>query len=118
MSGRRRAVIIEDDKTVATILTDIVTLHGVDVVAVAHDYDTGTALLVDDPAFDLAFIDLRLGDALNGAQLARQAVERGIQVIVVTGSSGLPEDLAAAALLTKPFSVEAVRLVLDTLGGR
>ncbi len=113
-----RVVIIDDDVLVAGVLKDIVLHCGAEVVAVAHGYETGAALLVDRSACDLAFIDLRLGKELSGVDLARQAVGRGIQVIAVTGALQLPEDLVGAGLLTKPFSVESVRLVLDTVGAR
>jgi DNA-binding response OmpR family regulator len=111
-----RVVIIDDDALVAGVLKDIVTHCGAEVVGVAHGYETGAVLLADRSTCDLAFIDLRLGEDLSGVDLARQAVERGIQVIAVTGSHVLPEGLLGAALLTKPFSVEAVRMVLGTVG--
>ncbi len=115
---RRRAVVIDDDPAVATILADVLMHCGVEVVALARDDEAGAALLGGELAFELAFIDLKLGGALKGVELARQAVERGIQVVVVTGSDRLPEDLAGPALLMKPFSMESVRLVLDTLNVR
>jgi DNA-binding NarL/FixJ family response regulator len=115
---RCRAVIIDDEPLVAMTLKDMVVRCGADVVGVAHHYDGGAALLADDPACDLAFIDLWFGNALRGVDLARQAVSRGIQVVAVTGSGRLPEDLPGAALLTKPFSTEAVRLLVNALGVR
>lgn len=107
---KRRAIIIDDDVTVATVLEDIVTRCGVEVVALAHDYETGARLLIN-PRCDLAFVDLQLGKALSGVDLARRAVEAGVSTIVVTGSDRLPQTLTGAALLLKPFSTETVRLL-------
>ncbi len=114
MTRQPRVLIVDDDEILAVLLKDIVEQCGAVVGAVAHTYDSARQLL-DTAAFDLAFIDLRLGAALTGADLARQAAARHIQVVAVTGSPTLPEGLEGVALLTKPFSVETVRLLLDTL---
>ena len=57
----------------------------------------------------------QLGDALSGVELAQRAVALGIQVIAMTGFPRLPDGVEGAALLTKPFSADAVRLVFDML---
>jgi len=118
MAARPKAVVIDDETLVAATLRDIVETLGTEVVGVAHAYDEGLRLIEGQPGCDYAFIDLKLGRDLSGVQLAQRAVELGMKVIAVTGFPRLPDGLEGAALLTKPFSVEAVRLVLDMLRPR
>jgi CheY-like chemotaxis protein len=115
MPGRPRVVVIDDEVLIATTLRGILETFGADVVGVAHTHDDGLRLLEDPARCELAFIDLKLGDALSGVELAQRAVALGIQVIAMTGFPRLPDGVEGAALLTKPFSADAVRLVFDML---
>src|SRR6266851_4648654 len=103
MRWRPRVLIVEDEVLVATALAEMIKGLGGLVEAVAHAYDEATALLDGTAGYDLAFIDLMLGDALSGVELARRAAARGIQVVAMTGYAHLPDGLDGAALLTKPF---------------
>src|SRR5260221_14649514 len=116
MAWSPRVLIVDDEVILAEALRDIVEQYGARVTATAHDYAAAARLLEGTPEIDLAFIDLRLGDAMTGVELARQAAARGIQAVAMPGYSSLPDELAGAALLTKPFSVETVRLLFDVLG--
>jgi CheY-like chemotaxis protein len=116
MVARRRVLIVDDEVLVTAALMEIVEQCGAEVGAVVHDAETAMRLLAGGDAFDLAFIDLRLGDAMTGVDVAREAAARGIQVIAMTGYSVLPDGLEGAALLTKPFSVDTVRRLFDALG--
>jgi CheY-like chemotaxis protein len=118
MSARPKVLVIDDEILVAATLRDILEALGTEVVGTAHGFDEALVLIEAQPDCAFAFIDLKLGAALSGVQLAQRAVELGIQVIAVTGSPRLPDGLQGAALLTKPFSVEAVRRVLDMLRPR
>src|SRR5258708_18426476 len=115
MAWSPRVLIVDDEVILAEALRDIVEQLGARVTATAHDYAAAVHLLTGTPEIDLAFIDLRLGDAMTGVELARQAAARGIQVVAMTGYSTLPDELAGTSLLTKPFSVETVRLLFDML---
>jgi DNA-binding NtrC family response regulator len=118
MPGRPTVVVIDDEVLLATALIDIVKGLGAEVVGVAHAYADALQLLEASVRCEIAFIDLKLGDTLSGVQLAQRAVELGIKVIAMTGFPRLPTGLEGAALLTKPFSIEAVRLVFDMLRPR
>jgi CheY-like chemotaxis protein len=112
-----KAIVVDDEMLIADALSASLEEQGVDVVGVAYTYDDASQLLEEQPRSDLAFIDLKLGKALSGVRLAQRAGELGIQVIAMTGSR-LPADLEGVALLTKPFSMESVRRILDMLRPR
>src|SRR5258708_6286745 len=82
---------------------------------VARERDEALRLLEGQARYDLAFIDLKLGEAFGGVEVARRANQLGVQVIVMTGVAQLPGDIEGAALLSKPFSVEAARHVFDAV---
>jgi CheY-like chemotaxis protein len=111
-----KVLIVDDEVMIVATLKGILEALGVKSVESAHAYDEAVRLLDRPSPFDLAFIDLKLGRTLSGVELARTAAALGIQVIAMTGYSLMPEGLEGAALLTKPFSVEAVQLVFDTMG--
>ena len=110
-----RIGIIEDDALLAGVLRGMLESLGHAVAAVAHGYEEALAL-VGGGTCDAAFIDIRLGGQPVGIEIARRGASNGVAVVVMTGAPLLPDDLAGAALLLKPFSVEAVRGVLHSLG--
>jgi len=117
MPNRRgTALIVDDDSGVAQILSDIVQGCGYVVSHVVHSDTDAYALLDGDLRWDVAFVDLNLGQGPTGVEVARRAAECSGNVIVMTGLPRLPELLTGMGLLLKPFSVEQVRLLLDTFG--
>jgi DNA-binding response OmpR family regulator len=113
-----KIIIVDDDQMITGLLTDALKGSAVDVVGVAHSYEAALPLIEAQPHCDIAFIDLRLGAALTGVELAHRAVKLGIEVVAMTGSGRLPDGLEGAALLTKPFSIEALRLLITALSAR
>jgi DNA-binding response OmpR family regulator len=114
MAPTSRILIVDDDVDLAKILA--ATLEGrVAAMDLAHDYAEADRMLEGEPRYDIAFIDVMLGKAPRGTELARKAAARGVQVAAMTGLAKLPDDLHGAALLTKPFSAETVRMVLESL---
>lgn len=74
----------------------------------------------------VAVVDLALQDAMDGAELAKTLVARGIPVVLATGMAGgnldeLVRTLGASAALDKPVLgsrlVETVRSVLGRTEG-
>ncbi|HUA52334.1 MAG TPA: response regulator [Candidatus Sulfotelmatobacter sp.] len=115
MPWRPRVLVVDDEELVVAVLEGILERLGVEAVESAHSFEAAAALLDGPVRHDLAFVDLRLGQTLSGIELARTAAARGVLVVAMTGERTLPEGLDGAALLTKPFSVETVRLVFDTM---
>ncbi len=117
MPNRRGTVlIVDDDSGVAQILADIVQGCGYAVSHIVHSDSAAYALLDGELHWDVVFVDLNLGQGPTGVEVARRASGRSDNVIVMTGLPRLPDALTGMGLLLKPFSVEQVRLLLDSLG--
>jgi DNA-binding response OmpR family regulator len=120
MTERRlRALVVEDEHLLAANLVDALNRLGLEVGGVASNRADATALIEQD-GFDIAFIDLFLGREYHGLDLARMASARAVAVVLVTGqlSHAISDALASlrsAALLTKPFSIDQLRSVVDAV---
>lgn len=76
--------------------------------------------LLDETEYSVLFMDIELGDNLNGIELARDIKNRchGIRIVFVTGYIKYCEEIFSAApdaLLLKPFTKESVGRVLDII---
>jgi DNA-binding response OmpR family regulator len=116
---RMRALIVEDEQLLAASLADQLGRLGLTVAGIAGERAEAQRLL-EDGGFDIAFIDLFLGREYHGLDLARLASARGAAVVLVTGhlSHAISDTLAtlrSAALLTKPFSIDQLRAVVDAV---
>lgn len=120
MTNRQlRALVVEDEPLLAASLAESLGRIGLAVGGVASDRGEATRLL-DTGGFDIAFIDLFLGHEYHGLDLARLASARAIAVVLVTGhlSHAISDALAglrSAALLTKPYSIDQLRSVIDAV---
>lgn len=105
-------LIVDDDETIRQLLVELFGLSGYTSIQ-AHDGPSGLAVLKSDVKIDLLVSDVRL-PGLNGKQMADAArVGRPmLPVLFITGyaeeavSDGFLDD--NMAMLTKPFSIEAV----------
>jgi CheY-like chemotaxis protein len=116
-----RTVIVEDQEVVAAHLKRTIEELGHPVVGMAASFADAVAMLMRDPAAELAFIDLVLNDDVgdpSGALLVDLAARRAIPAVVTTGLSPIPDSLNGVALLTKPFSVEQLATVLASIPRR
>ena len=117
MTERRlRALVVEDEHLLAAHLVDALRQIGLEVGGVASNRQEAVALL-ERNGFDIAFIDLFLGDDSHGIELARLASARAVAVVLVSGqlSHAISDALASlrsAALLSKPFSIDQLRTVV------
>ena len=119
MTRRLRALVVEDEHLIAASLAEALRRIGLDVGGIASNRAEAVALIERD-GFDIAFIDLYLGCESHGLDLAQLASSRAVAVVLVTGqlSHAISDTLArlhSAALLTKPFSVEQLRMVIGTI---
>jgi DNA-binding response OmpR family regulator len=113
---RLRALVVEDEHLLAAHLVDALGKLGLEVGGVASNRADALALL-EQPGFDIAFIDLFLDRESHGIELAQCASARAIAVVLVTGQlshevSDALATLRSAALLTKPFSIDQLRTVV------
>jgi len=115
LAGDIRVAIVDDEEPVAQVLKEILVGAGCTVSAMAHTYEDAVALVEHRGVCDIIFVDLGLGGKPAGINVAHHAVRAGLAVVVMTGGASLPDALAGAGLLLKPFSVESVHALLHTL---
>jgi two-component SAPR family response regulator len=104
-----RAIIVEDNFAVAHSLGILLEGLGCEVVGKAANVDDARAL-VDRVDFDIAILDISLGNSLV-TDVARKVVEAGKRIVYLTGFAGtdlLPEDLRSHVCLAKPVRPEAL----------
>lgn len=114
----RTILIVDDDRAVVDLLTEVLTEHGY-VVRVA--YDGRMALeAVERLSTDVVITDIHM-PRMDGLDLVRclRARDRPIPVLVLTGAMdgrGLGGD--DVPVLAKPFDVDEVLRVIDRLISR
>ena len=115
-NGRPRIVVVEDDRDVATIVTEVLNDEGFDAVTADH---RATAAEVTRMHPRLVILDLFLGHAGAGEFLA--ALRRGdasrVPVVLMSAAQDVEEQarsLGASAFLPKPFDID---LLINTCRG-
>lgn len=112
----RKVLVVDDDPDVRLFLHASLEVLGFE-VAVAHDGESGLALL-DDVDPDLLLVDFAM-PGMNGAQMAKAVRSKrpDLPVIFASGYSqtaAIEEAVGKSALmLRKPFSVSDLETVLD-----
>lgn len=117
--GRGRVLIVEDDPAAASLLAEYVNGDGRPVEIVSTGEQALASALQDPPA--LICLDMGLPGELDGWQVLAQLRERPqtveIPVVVCTAKNGRDRAaaLGVADFVTKPFSQERVRAVVERL---
>ena len=116
-SYKLRVLIIDDEKNIRATLSLCLEQMGCTVTAVSTPETASAALR--QQSYDLAFLDLRLGEA-NGLDLIPKllALDPGLQVIVITAYATIDTAVdaikrGAADYLPKPFTPQQIRHVVN-----
>ena len=111
-----RILLIDDERNINRMLTVALETDGHEVVAV--ESGSGALRQVQKAPFDVAFLDLHLGQE-NGLDVLTQLrrADAGMAVVIITAFASIPSAIEATKLgatdyLPKPFTPEQVRLVL------
>jgi signal transduction histidine kinase/CheY-like chemotaxis protein len=101
-----RVLVVDDDDAVREMIATALRMRGAEVIAVAGVSDT----LAQTEPFDLAIIDLQLGDGHGDALLARLRASgmtrRGMLVSGADAPAALLAGAAPDAVLRKPFDLD------------
>lgn len=102
-------LLVEDEGTVALLLEDMLEELGCEIAASVARIP-GALAAAGSRSFDLALLDVNVAGQTS-FDLARLLLQRGTPIVFSTGYglAGLPEDLAACPLLSKPFTLESLR---------
>ena len=106
-------LVVEDDKTIALLLTDVLEDEG---YTVQHAEHGRMALrMLDEQSFTLIITDMMM-PVMNGMELCQELVQRGQHppIIVLSAAAHLMTvgEGGATAILSKPF---VITQLLDTV---
>ena len=117
-----RILVIDDERNIARTLTVALETDAHEVIAV--ESSAGALRQAQKAPFDVAFLDLRLGqeDGLTVLTQLRRA-DPGLAIVMITAFASIPTAieatrLGAADYLPKPFTPEQVRIVLGRVEKR
>jgi DNA-binding response OmpR family regulator len=111
-----KVLLVEDDDGIREGMSELISDHGGEVVAVPDVVAAQRALTTN--RFDLVLADLRIGaDSVGGKKIVGAAREVGTPVVIVSASSledikRLLGDHQPDAMLTKPFQLEEVEALI------
>lgn len=111
-----RALLVEDETLIALMLEGLLAEAGCEVTFTAAGLSEGRRI-ARDASFDVAFLDLRLGDGHDSLPIAELLQQRGIPFAFVTaeGRAGLGDRFPTAPVVQKPFRPDEIRRLLGAL---
>lgn len=105
-----RVLLVEDDDTVANLVSEMLVELGYDFFR-ARDAGSALEALRTDSAFELVFSDMVMPGEMNGLELAEQIASEwpDMPILLTTGYSAAATSAAAKGvrLLVKPYRIEA-----------
>jgi PAS domain S-box-containing protein len=126
--GSERVLVVEDDALVREFVVSQLAGLGYEVVQASNAPAALDIVVASNSGINLLFSDIAMPGGMNGAELAKLAVQRrpGLKILLTSGYSDTSNADAIAALgltvLSKPYSWDqlaiAVREALDRTGGR
>ncbi|MCK8778375.1 response regulator [Rhizobium sp. NTR19] len=110
-----RILVVEDEMTIALMIEDMLIQLGHEVVELAMRLPRAEEL-ARQAAFDLALLDVNL-DGRKSFPVADILSARGIPFVFATGygASGLENGYSHCPVVTKPFMMEDLKTVIDSL---
>jgi CheY-like chemotaxis protein len=109
MPGSRSILIVEDEPLIAMMLEDFLESLGHDVVASCESVADALGH-VEAGGFDVAIIDVQLKDGERVWPVADRLADTGTPFVLATGGhvEPPPERHAAAPVLAKPYTIDAI----------
>ncbi len=120
MPDSRSILIVEDEPLIAMMLEDFLDSLGHQVVGTAETVAEAMSK-IDQGGFDVAIVDVHLKGGEHIWPVADRLTEEGKPFVLATGGhiEPPPERHAAAPVLSKPYTIDAIEPALDAaLNGR
>ena len=115
-----RVLIVDDDRTLASMIDEELTKAGFHCVRAASDRAAQKALSAGPP-FDALITDVNLGEGVTGFDVGRFARQHhpGIRIVYMSGESKAQHWMAhgvpASDYISKPFALEKLTALLHDL---
>jgi CheY-like chemotaxis protein len=118
MSGKRSILIVEDEPLIAMMLEDFLETLGHDVVGTCESVEEAMDRVMAG-GFDVAIIDVQLKDGKQVWPVADRLAREGTPFILATGGhvDPPPKQHAAAPILSKPYTIEAIAPAIERACG-
>ena len=113
MTASRSVLIVEDEPLIAMMLEDFLDSLGHSVAGTVETVADALAR-IDEGGFDVAIIDVHLKGGEHVWPVADRLVSKGLPFILATGGhiEPPPAEHAAAPVLSKPYTIDAIEPVL------
>jgi CheY-like chemotaxis protein len=116
----KTALVVEDDPFIRSFLEDGLGEQGYCVVSARSSGEALNILGSGVHPVDVLVADIRLGDGLDGWEIARCAreIEPNLPILYVTGGSSAErgcEGVSHSRLIQKPFTLATLALALSSL---
>ena len=110
-------LIVEDEPLIAMMLEDFIEILGKSLVA-SVDSVAAAMSVIERGGIDAAILDINLRGGETSAPIADALAAAGIPFVFASGGSAdsVPGSFADRPSLAKPFTIDAVKQVLDQLG--
>lgn len=117
--GRRkrhinRILVVEDEPLVAFDTEHFLGSAGFEIRATVDTVAAACGTIEAGEAIDLVLVDINLSDG-SGLDVARVAHDRGVPVLLVTGSCPQGAQLYAAGCLAKPYPQKDLLSAIDAI---
>ena len=118
MSDMKSILIVEDEPLIAMMLEDFLESLGHNVVGTCETLEEALER-VDAGGFDLAIIDVQLKEGKQVWPVADRLAENGTPFVLATGGhvEPPPAQHAAAPVLAKPYTIDAIAPALERAWG-
>ena len=110
-----RILVVEDEPLVAFDTEHFLGSAGFEIAATVDTVAGACATLEGGMELDLVLVDINLSDG-SGLDVARCAHERGVPVLLVTGSCPQDAQVFAAGCLAKPYPQKDLLSAIDAIG--
>ncbi|MGE0178517.1 MAG: response regulator [Sphingomonas sp.] len=110
MESGRTILIVEDEPLIAMMLEDFLAELGHEVVGTCDSVETALDHVARG-GFDVAIVDVQLKDGERAWPVADRLAETGTPFVIATGGhvEPPPEVHAAAPVLAKPYTIDAIQ---------
>lgn len=112
----RRVLVVDNDVAVCDVLELAVEADGIYRASEATTIDDALRIIASDPT-DAAVVDAIIPPGQGGLAFARQAIDFGVPVLIITDEPATQQQLTAVGCryLPKPFRLEALAAELWAL---